>query len=363
MRILVLGATGYIGARLVTALLADGHDVVTASRDHGRLKQFGWFDEVRAVELDAMDPASVRAGLTEAGPIDVVYYLVHGIGQKNFRRDDEAAAQNVAAAARDHQVGRIVYLGGFVPDGDDLSEHLESRAEVGRALDIDGGPEVVWLRAAVVIGAGSTSFEMVRYMSDRLAVIPLPSWIDNPMDPISVRDTIYYLVAAASDTLPPGHYDIAGPESSSYSSLLFTYLRAIRMPRLGVVLPSVDVRLAGFLSGFVVPVPSGLASDLVRSLDHAMVASERTISDHVPDPPGGLVTIRDAVRRSVESPMPRPVNELADVHHLADTDPSWAGGDLMRVRRGVRDRVVTPARSVVGALTATAGLDKLWRTR
>ena len=360
MRILVLGATGYVGARLVTKLLADGHDLVAASRNPNRLRQFGWFADVSTVELDAMDTDSVRAGLSAAGPLDVVYYLVHGIGQKNFRRDDEVAAQNVARAARDHQVGRIVYLGGFVPHDGELSEHLESRSEVGRALDTDGGPELVWLRAAVVIGAGSTSFEMVRYMSDRLAVIPLPSWIDNPMDPISVRDAIHYLAAAAFETVPPGYYDIAGTETSSYSSLLFAYLRASRSPRIGVVLPGIDVRLAGFLSGLVVPIPSGLASDLVRSLDHPMTASENTIRDHVPDPPGGLLTIREAVRRSVASPMPKPVDKLADIHHLADTDPSWAGGDLMRVKRGVRNRVVTPVRSVVGAAVATTGLYKLW---
>jgi uncharacterized protein YbjT (DUF2867 family) len=360
MRILVLGATGYIGARLVTKLLADGHDVVAASRNANRLKQFGWFDDVATVELDAMDPESVRAGLNSAGPVDVAYYLVHGIGQKNFRRDDEVAARNVAFAARDHRVGRIVYLGGFVPDGGELSEHLESRSEVGQALDLDDGPELVWLRAAVVIGAGSTSFEMVRYMSDRLAVIPLPSWIDNPMDPISVRDTVHYLAAAAFEKVPPGYYDIASAETSSYSSLLFAYLRASRSPRVGVVLPGIDIRLAGFLSGLVVPIPSGLASDLVRSLDHPMKASENKIRDHVPAPPGGLLTIREAVRRSVDSPMPKPVDKLADIHHLADTDPSWAGGDLMRVKRGVRNRVVMPVRSVVDGVIATSGLNKLW---
>ncbi|MCZ4550160.1 NAD(P)H-binding protein [Gordonia rubripertincta] len=355
MHVLVLGATGYIGSRLIPALLDAGHEVVAASRNLSSLERFGWVDDVKTIEFNASDPESVRAGFAAAGHVDVVYYLVHGIGEKNFRDIDRRAAENVAAGARSGNVGRIVYLGGFVPDDAELSEHLESRAEVGEALDLDGGAELVWLKAAVVIGAGSTSFEMVRYISDRLAVIPLPTWVDNPMDPISVRDAVYYLAAAATDEVPPGSYDITSADTGSYSALLFAYLRAIKAPRVGVVMPSVDVRLAGFVSGLLVPVPSGLASDLVRSLDYPMKASEHTIRDHVPDPPGGLLTVRQAVELSVASGLPRPVNELPDIHHLADTDPSWAGGDLMRVKREVRDRTVQAAGVVAGLINAVRG--------
>ena len=358
MRVLVLGATGYIGSRLVPALLSKGHEVVAASRNRSSLERFGWFDRVKTIEFDALDADSVRDGISSGGDIDVIYYLVHGIGQPNFRDDDRRAADNVAAAARDAGVGRIVYLGGFIPDDAELSEHLESRAEVGTALSVDGGADLVWLRAAVVIGAGSTSFEMVRYMADRLAVIPLPAWMDNPMDPISVRDAVHYLAAAATDAVPPGDYDISGPERSSYNSLLFAYLREIGQPRVGVLLPNIDVRLAGFVSGFIVPVPSGLASDLVRSLDYPMKASEHSIRDHVPDPPGGLLTIRDAVRRSAESPLPRPVDKLRDIHHLADTDPDWAGGDLMRVKIGVRDRFGPAWNLLTGVVGAVTGRPK-----
>ena len=114
---------------------------------------------------------------------------------------------------------RIVYLGGFVPEDGELSEHLTSRAEVAAALSIEGGPEVVWLGAAMIIGAGSTSFEMLRYVGDRFVLIPLPEWMDNPMDPISIRDVLYYLVAAAdADRVPAGAYDIAGPETTTYAS-------------------------------------------------------------------------------------------------------------------------------------------------
>ena len=221
MRILVTGATGYVGSRLVTELLSQGHEVVATSRNVDRLAEFGWNGDVTAVALDAHDPVSARTALVESGPIDVVYYLVHGIGQPDFRDADYAAAANVAAAAKAAGVRRIVYLGGFVPDGDGLSEHLTSRAEVAAALSIDGGPEVVWLGAAMIIGAGSTSFEMLRYVGDRFVLIPLPAWMKNPMDPISIRDVLYYLVAAAdTDQVPAGAYDIFGPESTTYSDLL-----------------------------------------------------------------------------------------------------------------------------------------------
>ena len=173
MRILVTGATGYVGSRLVTELLSQGHDVVATSRNVERLADFGWHGDVTAVALDAHDPASAQTAFAEAGPIDVVYYLVHGIGQPDFRDADNAAAANVAEAAKAAGVRRIVYLGGFVPEEGELSEHLTSRAEVAAALSIEGGPEVVWLGAAMIIGAGSTSFEMLRYVGDRFVLIPL----------------------------------------------------------------------------------------------------------------------------------------------------------------------------------------------
>ena len=130
VRILVTGATGYVGSRLVAALLTEGHQVVAATRNPSSLKRFGWRGSVDAVALDAGDLDEARAAFSEAGPVDVVYYLVHGIGQPGFRDADNAAAHNVATAAKEAGVRRIVYLGGFVPEDDDLSEHLTSRAEV-----------------------------------------------------------------------------------------------------------------------------------------------------------------------------------------------------------------------------------------
>jgi uncharacterized protein YbjT (DUF2867 family) len=353
MRILVAGATGYVGSRLVAALLEEGHRVTVAGRDPEKLSGFGWFDRVEAVVLDTSDPDSAPSAFAVAGPIDVVYYLVHGIGQPDFREADNRAAAGVATAARDAGVARIVYLGGFVPDDDDLSEHLTSRAEVAGALTVDDGPEVVWLGAAMIIGAGSTSFEMLRYVGDRFLLIPKPRWVDNPMDPISIRDVLHYLVAAADpDRIPAGAYDISGPETTSYGELVTTYARVARNWRAGVAVRGVDTAVFSKVSGMVLPVPGGLAADLVASLDPPMVVSERQLRDVVPDPPGGLTGIEDAIALSLSNGRPRPVDQLTDPHHLADTDAGWAGGDTLRIRRLVAGVTPAFARPALGLLCA-----------
>lgn len=367
VRTLVTGATGYIGSRLVTALLDNGHQVVATSRDPARLTEFGWYKDVSAVTLDAHDDISARQAFTEAGPVDVVYYLVHGIGQPGFREADNRAAANVASAAKAAGVRRIVYLGGFVPDDDSLSEHLTSRAEVAAALTVDGGPDVVWLGAAIVLGAGSTSFEMLRYVGDRFLVLPMPEWSANPIDPIAISDALHYLVAAAdADVVPAGSYDIRGPETTTYGDLLRTYARAAGVWRAPVPVYGVDIATVSKLTGVALPVPSGLSADLVESLDYPMMASAEDLRSRVPDPPGGLVGVEDAIRRAVASPPRRPVDELTDPHHLADTDPDWAGGDTLRLQQlagAVTPPVVRPVLGLIGfvpgpvAAAVRTGLD------
>ena len=352
MRILLTGATGYIGSRLVTELLEAGHEVVVTSRNPDRLRDYGWFGDVTVVAMDARESDSTAVAFESGGQIDVVYYLLHGIGESGFRESDNGAAANVAESARAAGVHRIVYLGGFVPGGETLSEHLAGRAEVAEALHVDGGAAVVWLGAALIIGAGSTSFEILRYVSDRFPVLPLPSWMSNPIDPISIRDVLYYLVAAVdSDRVPAGSYDISGTETTTYRELIASYARLNGNWQLEVPIGDVPTGLVSKVSAAVLPVPGGLTADLTASLDYPMTAHGAGLRDLVPDPDGGLLSVDDAMKRALAVHPRRPVNNLADPHHLADTDPEWAGGDTARIRQ------LTPwfARAVLSMLAPLPG--------
>ena len=359
------GASGYIGSRLVTELLKAGHQVVVTSRNPERLAAYGWFDDVTVVQLDARDKDSTAKAFKTAGQADAVYYLVHGIGDPGFREADNQAAANVAEVAKDTGVQRIVYLGGFVPSGDVLSEHLAGRAEVADALTIPGGPEVVWLGAALIFGAGSTSFEILRYVGDRFPVLPIPSWMNNPIDPISIRDVLHYLLAAGDPgQVPAGAYDICGPETTTYRNLLAGYARLSGGWQWEVPVGPVPTGLASKVSSLALPVPGGLTADLTASLDYPMTASGTGLRALVPDPDGGLLGVDEAIARSLSRHRRRPVDDLADPHHLADTDPEWAGGDTARIRQ-LTPWIARPALSMLAPLpgparaTVRTGLDLL----
>ncbi|MDJ0361671.1 NAD(P)H-binding protein [Rhodococcus sp. H29-C3] len=333
MRVLVTGASGYIGSRLVASLLKAGDEVCAASRQPQTLTRFDWWHDVDTCALDAGDPLSLREGFEQAGDVEVAYYLVHAIGQADYRSQDLTSARQFAEAAAAAGVRRIVYLGGFVPEGEELSEHLASRADVGEALSVDG-VEVVWLRAAIVIGAGSTSYEMLRYLADRLPVLPLPSWLSHPVQPIAVDDVLFYLLAARS-TVPPGSYDIGGPDTVPYQDLLFAYVEAAGLTRVGLRTPGVPTGLAGRVIGKIIPIPDALAEDLVGSLHNTMTTSEERIVDVAGEPESGRTTIADAMRRSVQGRVGTPpgVSELKDPLRLAVTDAAWSGGDASVIRR------------------------------
>lgn len=333
--VLVTGATGYIGGRLVPELLAAGHDVRVLARHPERIASRDWSDSVEVVEGDATSRDDLRRALDG---VDVAYYLIHALGAgAGFAERDRSTARGFAVVARELDVGRVVYLGGLYPEGERLSPHLESRREVEEIL-LDGGAPTVVLRAAVILGSGSASFEMMRYLTERLPAMIAPRWINNRIQPIAVRDVLRYLVGAAEIPADVSRgFDIGGPEVLTYREMMQRYAAVAGLrPRVIRAVPVLTPRLASLWVGLVTPVPPGIAKPLVGSLVHEVVAQEDDIKQYVPDPPEGLTgfdravglalaRIRDLdVRTSwLSASVPgAPSDPLPD-------DPDWAGGSLL----------------------------------
>lgn len=329
---LIIGSSGYVGSRLVAHLAAAGHDVTATARNLDKLARFDFPDSVRPVRMDVTSAQSCRSALDQVPHVDVAYYLVHSIGGDDFAERDLDSANTFAAAATGAGVARIVYLGGFVPAGEELSEHLESRADVGEALN-STAVDLVWLRAAVILGAGSTSYELIRYLAERLPIIPLPKFMTHPVAPIAVDDVLGYLTAAADpDVVPPGHYDISNGESLTYSDLIRQYAEHQHLRRWWVPLPFISAGLAAPLVSMLTPIPRDMVADLVQSLRNTMDSHDHAIRDLVPDPPAGLTVLSTAIDRASTSEgfKARGVSESPDPLQLTTTDPRWAGGDAYR---------------------------------
>ncbi|MEU9560141.1 SDR family oxidoreductase [Streptomyces fumanus] len=344
LRCLVTGATGYIGGRLVPELLAAGHRVRCLARSPGRLRDHPWAGDAEVVRGDVTDPDSTAAAMRD---VDVAYYLVHALGTgAGFEETDRRAARLFGERARAAGVRRVVYLGGLTPAGvpeRSLSPHLRSRAEVGRILLASGVPATV-LRAAVVIGSGSASFEMLRYLTERLPVMVTPSWVHTRIQPVAVRDVLRTLVGSARmpDDVSRA-FDIGGPDVLTYRQMMERYAAVAGLPRrLVVSVPVLTPRLSGYWVGLVTPVPASIARPLAESLRHEVVCREHDIARYVPDPPGGPVgfddSLRLALRRVREARVTTRWSSASAPGAPSDplpTDPDWAGGSLCTDHRAV----------------------------
>lgn len=366
--VLVAGASGYVGGRLVGQLLDAGHTVRCLARTPQKLDRSPWRSRVEVVQGDVVGDLT-----TAVEGVDIVYYLVHSIGEGAQWAEREAAgAANLRDAAAAAGVRRIVYLGGLGDGtGDELSEHLESRHTVGRVL-ADGPVPVTELRAAVIIGAGSASFEMLRYLVEVLPMMVTPSWVDTRCQPIAIRDVVRYLVEVLEVEETAGRVlEIGGPEVLSYREMMAIYAHEAGLrKRLIIPVPVLSPRLSSHWVGLVTPLPRSLARPLVDSLVNEVIVNDPAIAELCPfERVPYAVAVRRALNRTRDGDVSTRwtgANTVALAAPLP-TDPEWSGGAVLRDER---DRFVNAsahdthdALCRIGGERGWYGSDLLWSVR
>jgi uncharacterized protein YbjT (DUF2867 family) len=365
----VTGATGYIGGRLAPRLVAEGHTVRCVVRTPAKMKDIPWAqqDAIEIARGDVLDPDAMRAACEGA---DVLYYLVHSLSESGFAEVDRRAALITAEAARKAGVKRVVYLGGIHPEGVELSEHLSSRTEVGEIFLRSGVPTAV-LQAAVILGSGSASFEMLRYLTERLPVMLTPSWVHHRVQPIAIRDVLHYLTRAVD--LPPDvnrTFDIGGPDVLTYLQMMEGFARVEGLPvRTMLPVPVLTPRLSSHWVNLVTPVPRSTAVPLIDSLVHEVVAAENDIDSYLGPPAEGLTSFPTAVelaltriregqvetRWSGANARNAPSEPLPS--DLLPSDPDWAGGT---VYTDVRERSSAADAEALWGVVVGIGGERGW---
>jgi len=296
--ILITGVTGYIGGRLVPQLLAQGYRVRCLARDPRRLSGRGW-DEDPRVEIvagDVLDRGSVVEAMRGCR---AAYYLIHSMlaGERKFEDQDRTAAENFAAAAAEAGLERVIYLGGLGKRAEKLSPHLASRHEVGDVLR--GGPvPVTELRAAMIVGSGSASFEMLRSLVSKLPLMVCPKWVEVRTQPVAIRDVLAYLIGCLEVAATAGKtFDIGGPDVLTYRQMMLRFAAILGYRRTIVVVPVLTPRLSAYWVNLMTPVNAGLAFALIESLQYETICEESAIRELVPIPRTGF---DDAVRWALE---------------------------------------------------------------
>ncbi|HIJ87853.1 MAG TPA: NAD(P)H-binding protein [Desulfuromonadales bacterium] len=289
--VLVTGANGFIGRLLTRALLAEDVQLRCMVRKAAAVVEEG----IETVQGDLLEPSTLTAAM--AG-VDTAYYLVHAMagGRAGFERRDRDAAENFVRAAEKAAVRRVIYLGGLGETGDDLSEHLKSRLEVADILR-SGKFATTFLRAAIIIGAGGASFEMVKALVERLPVMITPRWVTTLCQPIAVEDVISYLVGCMKDERTSGGtFDIGGPDVITYKEMMERFGR-IRGRNLYILpVPVLTPRLSSYWVGFITPVAPSVSMPLIEGLKNEVICREHTIRELIPLT---LTSYDDAVRRSL----------------------------------------------------------------
>jgi uncharacterized protein YbjT (DUF2867 family) len=364
-RVLVTGATGYIGGRLVPRLLEAGYVVRAMARTPTTLTLHPWGNDVEVVGADALD----RHSLDEAvAGVDFAFYLIHSMdGSGGFGERDAAAARNFSDAAGAAGVERIVYLGGLGDADDELSSHLSSRHEVGRIL-ASGSTPVTELRAAVIIGAGSVSFEMLRYLTEVLPVMTTPSWVRTRCQPVAIGDVLEALIDSLGVTDSESRVvEIGGPDVLTYEEMMQGYAEVAGLPRRRIIrVPVLSPRLSSLWVGLVTPLPVGVARPLIDSLRNEVVARPGRSLEPAP-----RTTYKEAVAMALTSTGQGDVStrwsDSAGVAGPLPTDPTWSGGTVFTDRKEVPSaaapRDLYRAFARIGGDHGYYTMNLLWRVR
>jgi len=365
-RVAIAGASGYIGGRLVPRLIDEGFRVRCLVRSPGKLADREWAANP-ALEVQQADLEDAAALAKNLAGCDAAFYLVHSMNSAgaSYEEKDRHLALQFALAAREAGVRRIIYLGGLGETRPDLSQHLSSRREVEQSLASTGVPVTV-LRAAMIIGSGSASFEILRYLVERLPIMITPRWVSTPCQPIAVRNVIGYLVGTLSVAETTGGvFDIGGPEVLCYRDIMRIMAEELGLRRRWIIpVPVLTPRLSSYWIHLVTPLSSAIAKPLAEGLKNPVVCRDNRIIKLIPQE---LLTVRDAMRAALVKLRENRVETNWSMAGPIPGDPDWAGGTVFRDARQVvvdaPDWATFRAICRVGGGHGWYAADWLWKLR
>lgn len=371
--VLVTGSTGYVGGRLVPQLLSSGHRVRVLGRSLSKLQSRPWAGHplLEMAQADVLDLESLKRA---AQGCWAAFYLVHSMNalQKDFAGADRKAAINMARAAEEAGMEKIIYLGGLGEESDTLSKHLKSRVEVARILQ-SGRVPTTFLRAAMILGSGSASFEILRYLVERLPVMITPRWITNPVQPIAIRNVLNYLEGCLEhEETTGGTFDIGGPEVVTYRRLLEIYAEEAGLARRWIIpVPVLTPRLSSLWIHLVTPVPAHIARPLTEGLRNPVICQEDRIRSLIPQ---DLMSCRQTIRLALGRIRNQCVEtcwtdagqpSIPEWIHCGDA--SYSGGDIMesgyRIVLDAAPQEVWKPIVRIGGATGWYSADALWVLR